>query len=71
MNSLNFSFEELELWKKVRVFKSEVCQLAKLFPADEKYKLIDQTIRSIRSINALILDSHGRFTYPDQINYCI
>ncbi len=60
MNSVSFGFEELELWKKVRVFKNEVCQLAKLFPDDEKYKLIDQTIRSVRSINPLISESHGR-----------
>jgi len=38
---------------------------------DEKYRLIDQIVRSSRSINALISEGHGRFTYPDQIHYCI
>jgi len=28
-------------------------------------------IRSSRSINALISEDHDRFTYPDQIHYCI
>lgn len=28
-------------------------------------------IRSSRSINALISEGHGRFTYPDQIHYCV
>jgi four helix bundle protein len=69
INSENFGFEELELWKKVRVFKLEVCKTAKQFPVEEKYKLTDQVIRSARSINALIAEGHGRFTYPDQIHY--
>ena len=71
MNNENFGFEELELWKKVRGFKKEVCKEARGFPGEEKYKLTDQTIRSSRSINALIVEGHGRFTYPDQIHYCI
>ncbi len=71
MNIENFGFEELEIWKKARVFKKEVCKLARSFPSDEKFKLIDQIIRSSRSINALITEGHGRFTYPDQIHYCI
>lgn len=28
-------------------------------------------MRSSRSINALIAEGHGRFTYPDKIHYCI
>ncbi len=71
MSSENFGFEELELWKKVREFKKEVIKEARGFPAEEKYRLTDQTIRSSRSINALISEGHGRFTYPDQIHYCI
>jgi four helix bundle protein len=71
MNSESFGFEELELWKKIRFFKNDVCKIAKQFPSDEKYKLTDQITRSSRSINALIAEGHGRFTYPDQIHYCI
>ena len=71
MGNENFGFEELELWKKVRQFKNEVRKEARGFPAEEKFRLTDQTIRSSRSINALISEGHGRFTYPDQIHYCI
>lgn len=67
----HFGFEELELWKKVREFKKEVGKEAKGFPPEEKFRLTDQIIRSSRSINALISEGHGRFTYPDQIHYCI
>lgn len=66
-----FGFEELELWKKVRVFKKEISRLARNLPSEEKFRLTDQLIRSSRSINALLSEGHGRFTYPDQIHFCI
>ncbi|HEX4373423.1 MAG TPA: four helix bundle protein [Puia sp.] len=65
------SFTELEVWKKGRVFKNEIKELTTLFPIEEKYKLIDQIIRSSRSINTNIAEGHGRFTYKEQINFCI
>ena len=71
MNSENFGFEEQDLWKKVRSFKTEVCKLADQFPQGERYKMTDQVKRSVRSINANIAEGHGRFTYPDQIHFCI
>jgi four helix bundle protein len=71
MENLLFGFEKLNLWKKTREFKNEVCKVARNFPSEEKYRLTDQLIRSSRSINALISEGHGRFTYPDQIHYCI
>ena len=71
MSGEKFGFEELELWKKVRAFKIEIIKLSNQFPAEEKFKLTDQIKRSGRSINALIAEGHGRFTYPDQIHFCI
>ncbi len=69
--STNFGFEELELWKKARLFKNEIRVLTKTFPAEEKFRLTDQIIRSSRSVTAVISEGHGRFTYPDQIHFCI
>lgn len=69
--AIKFGFEQLELWKKVREFKKEVANEAKKWPAEEKFKLIDQTIRSSRSINALLAEGHGRFTFADQLHFCI
>jgi four helix bundle protein len=65
------SFIELEVWKKGREFKIEIEKLVKRFPPDEKFKLTDQIIRSVRSVNANIAEGHGRFGYPDQIKFCI
>jgi four helix bundle protein len=71
MNNLNFGFEVLDLWKKVREFKNEIRNLTRELPSEEKYRLIDQLIRSSRSINANISEGHGRFTYSEQIHFCI
>jgi four helix bundle protein len=71
MEEIKFGFEDLQVWKKAREFKNEVCDEAKSFPPEEKFRLADQIIRSSRAINALIAEGHGRFTYPDQIHFCI
>ena len=71
MSDNKFGFEELEVWKKAREIKIEIAELVKSFPAEEKFKLIDQVIRSSRSIGNLIAEGHGRFTYPDQIHFCV
>lgn len=68
---IKFGFENLELWKKVREFKNEISKEARKWPSEEKFKLIDQIIRSSRSINALLAEGHGRFTFADQLHFCI
>jgi four helix bundle protein len=71
MQEISFGFESLEIWKKARQFKIEICVEARLLPAEEKFRLADQLIRSVRSINALLSEGHGRFTYADQLHYCV
>jgi len=68
---IKFGFEQLELWKKVREFKKEVSKEARRWPVEEKFKLTDQVIRSSRSINALLAEGHDRFTFADQLHFCI
>jgi len=77
-NEQLFGFEELEIWKKSRIFKQRVAELVKGFPPDEKYRLSDQLLRSSRSTNSLIAEGHGRYTtsankkkIPDTPNYHI
>lgn len=64
-------FYDLEVWKKSRAIKNEMWQLVKLFPVEEKYRLSDQIIRSSRSIGATLAEGHGRFTFKDQLHFCI
>ncbi len=65
------NFTELEVWKKARTLKIEMKILVDGFPPIEKYRLSDQLIRAVRSVGATIADGHGRFTYKDQLHYCI
>ena len=65
------NFTELEVWQKVRELKKEMETLVKGFPPEEKFRLADQMIRSARSINANIAEGHGRFTFKDQLHFCI
>jgi len=71
MEEKNQSFTELDVWKKARILKNELKEIADKFPPEEKYRLTDQLIRSSRSIKANIAEGHGRFTYKDQLHFCI
>lgn len=71
MEQKNQSFTELEVWKKARILKNELKELADKFPPEEKFRLGDQIIRSSRSVAANISEGHGRFTYKDQLHFCI
>ena len=71
INAISFGFEQLELWKKIRAFKIEIRKETQRFPKEEKYRLTDQLMRSSRSINALVAEGHGRFTFADQLHFCI
>jgi four helix bundle protein len=64
------SFEDLFVWQKSRLLKNEIFHLVKSFPLEEKHRLVDQLIRSSRSINAQIAEGHGRRTNKDKIKFC-
>ena len=65
------SFTDLEVWKASRAYKNEMYSLVKAFPAAEKYRLEDQLLRASRSIGANIAEGYGRYTYKDQLHFCI
>lgn len=67
----HLGFTELNVWKKGRLLKNDIKELVDNFPQEEKYRLTDQLIRSSRGINATIAEGHGRFTFKDQIHFCI
>jgi len=67
----NQSFTELVVWQKARALKNEIFQLVLTFPPEEKYRLIDQLIRASRSIGSNIAEGHGRFSFKDQIRFCL
>jgi four helix bundle protein len=65
------SFTDMETWKQSRKIRNYVSDLVKKFPVDEKFRLIDQIIRSSRSIGNNLAEGHGRFHYQDNIRFCI
>jgi four helix bundle protein len=65
------SFTELEVWKQSRKIRNWITELTKKFPDNEKYRLVDQAIRSSRSIGNNLAEGHGRFHYQDNIRFCI
>jgi four helix bundle protein len=70
-NTSHKGFTELLVWKEARILKNQVKQLTTSFPSEEKFRLVDQIIRSSRSIGSNISEGHGRFTYKDQLHFCI
>lgn len=65
------SFTDLDVWKKSRLLRNSITELVKSFPAEEKYRLIDQIIRSSRSIGNNIAEGHGRFHYIDASKFLV
>ena len=65
------SFEDLEVWKRARELKKDITLLVKTFPAEEKFRLTDQLIRSSRSVNVQISEGHGRKTWPERLRFCV
>ena len=72
MATINYqSFTDLIVWRKARSLKNEIYTLLHTFPEHEKFRLIDQIIRSVRSIGSNLAEGHGRYTYKDQLHFCI
>ena len=69
--SISKSYTDLEVWKKMRLLKIKIENIAKSFPGEEKFRLTDQIIRSARSVNSSVAEGHGRYTFPDRIHFCI
>lgn len=65
------AFTDLEVWKKARLLRNNITELVKTFPAEEKYRLTDQIIRSSRSIGNNIAEGHGRFHYLDASKFLV
>src|ERR1700743_3536362 len=65
------SFTDLEVWKKSRILRNKITELVKPFPSDERFRLVDQIIRSSRSVGNNIAEGHGRFHYADAAKFLI
>ena len=64
------TFEDMEVWIVCRELRKDLSDLARTFPAAERYRLSDQLIRAVRSVTANIAEGYGRFHYQENIQYC-
>lgn len=67
--SLN-SFEELDCYKECRKLRIMISGVQKKWPTEEKYRLIDQVLRSSRSVTANIAEGFGRHHHQENLQYC-
>ena len=64
------SYKDLEVYQRARALRNDIEDMAKTFPTDEKFKLVDQIVRSSRAVTAHIAEGHGRFHYKEYIQRC-
>ena len=65
------SFEELEVYKVCRAFRQEISNLMQTnIPAEERFMLKTQIIKSSRSVTAQIAEGFGRFHFQENIQFC-
>ncbi len=64
------SFTELAAWQSARELRNSIRKLVNAFPAEEKFRLTDQIIRSSRSVTTNIAEGFGRFNHQDNIRFC-
>jgi len=64
------TFKDLEVWKKCRQLRQEIWILVKTFPADEKFRLSDQMVRSSRSPSTQIAEGYGRYHFQENVQFC-
>ncbi len=70
MSDTKSTFEDLEVWQMARDFRRKISTLVKTFPSEEKYRLLDQMVRSSRSVTANIAEGYGRYHYQENIQFC-
>jgi len=68
--SPDFTFEDLDVWKMARDVRKNIATIIRSFPREESNKLVDQKIRSSRSLTANIAEGYGRFYFKENIKFC-
>jgi four helix bundle protein len=58
-------YKDLDCYKYARSLRIHISDMAKKFPASEKYLLTAQIIDCTRSVTRNIAEGYGRYTYTD------
>lgn len=71
MDAVYKGFKDLECWKKARELRTRISAVAKTFPVEEKFLLVQQIKKSARSITANIAEGYGRYSYSDTRHFFV
>ena len=69
MENRNFSFENLEVYGKIRYLIKDVYSLQKSFPKEERFGLGDQLRRAVVSVSANLAEGSGRNSLKEKMHY--
>jgi four helix bundle protein len=61
--------QDLEVWKVSHNAVLQVYQLTKLFPGDERFRLVDQLCRAAASVPANIAEGKGRSSLREYVQF--
>jgi four helix bundle protein len=64
-----FSFEQLEMWNLSMDFVTEIYELLKQFPENEKYALTSQIRRAAISVPSNIAEGTGRSSIKEKLHF--
>ena len=65
------TFEDMEVYKAAREFRTAMYAASRRLPAYEKFELASQIRRAAVSLTNNIAEGHGRFHYLDQIKFML
>ena len=63
--------EDLSAWQKAMELVIQVYDVAKQFPAEERFALVDQLRRAAISIPSNIAEGHGRESERSYLQFCL
>ncbi|MCR4878991.1 MAG: four helix bundle protein [Bacteroidales bacterium] len=69
LETKNFSFENLEVYAKIRNLIKYIYRLQENFPKEERYALGDQVRRAVVSIAANLAEGSGRNSLKEKIHF--
>jgi len=65
------SFEDLRCWQAAREVSKYIRGIIKKLPISERFDLIDNMRRAARSATRNIAEGYGRYSYRENIKFCI
>lgn len=69
MDLFLFSYEQLDLWKVSMDFVTDIYELLKSFPDNEKYALVSQIRRAAISVPSNIAEGTGRMSIKEKLHF--